>query len=179
MNCRQAKKLIPLDADKEIKEDLHFILQAHLAECESCSDAYSAYKSSIDGLERSLHTITDGITASDSFTTAVAGEAAAIDARYRAKYRFISGFASRIFDSFNRSRWLAAFASIAIIIAVTIVIGNAATSVLNTTPVASTKVNPGRFIVFTVHPTTDGKIVAGVDSRGYCQITRSKEEALR
>ncbi|MEN6371311.1 MAG: zf-HC2 domain-containing protein [Armatimonadota bacterium] len=179
MNCRQARILIPLEADKQLKGDHHIELQAHLAECDACSEELSSYRASIEGLENALHTISDGITASDGFTSAVAAEAEAINVRNRAKYWLVYRFPVRIIDSFKRSKLLTAAASIAIILAVALVIGNTAINILDTTPVASTKVDPGRLIVFTVHPTTDGSIVAGVHSHGYCQITKSTGEALR
>lgn len=179
MDCNHARRLIPYEADGELRGDLHNRLQAHLDECEDCSAVLASHIFAVDALEYALYTITDEIAAPDGFSAAVVSRAVDDNARSHAMYGVYYDLTARAANIFSHSKLFAAAAVLAVLFIVTFAIGNTAYHALESTPVASTKVNPGHFIAFTVRPTSDGRVVAGVDTRGYCQVTRPVEETLR
>lgn len=178
MDCKQAKNLIPYAADGELDERLSNSFQAHIASCKACADALAAQKSLINGLELVLHDVSLEVSVAGGFTSSVVAKAR--------EYEDSCGAVDRLGDCVAAalavlcgSKRLVTTVSCAVVLASTLLLGSAALRMLDTTPVASAKVNPGSLITFTVRPAPDGKVVAGVDMRSYCRVTRVTEEALR
>jgi len=178
MDCKQVTRLIPYAADGELDERLSGPFQTHIESCTACSNALAVQKSLINDLEFMLHEVSLDAVASDDFASSVVSKVK----EYADSHSLLDRITDRVaalLPALSASKRLVATISCAAVVAATLVVGCTALRMLDSAPVASTKVNPGHLVVFTVRPAPGGKVVAGVDSRSYCQVTRATEEALR
>lgn len=179
MNCRQARKLIPLAADHHLDEPAIERLNHHLTSCHTCTMLLESHRAAIRTLELDLLDAAATISAPDDFASRIVAAIAAQDQRPSVEpcsphSRYASGWLPQL-----RSRALAAVGACAVVFAVVLLLTAAINRSLDLSPVASTQMYSGHLMTFTIRPGADGRMVAGIHARRYCKVTRARSEALR
>lgn len=179
MNCRKARILIPFAADETLDEPQLRHLREHMSICSACADHFNVEYASIQSLKNDLKSVVQHITVPDNFAAIVASH---VVEQVSEKQSMLDLLRQRIMIVYNAliiSRKAATAAACAVFIAATLVIGITAGRILDSSPVASTRVYSGHLVVFTVQPRPDGNIVAGTDALNYCKVARSAKETVR
>jgi predicted anti-sigma-YlaC factor YlaD len=179
MDCKMAKALIPCAADNSLDEPYISRLMSHLASCEHCRVLFDAHNSIIREFEDANQVIAYSFSLPDDFSDDVLTSIQSHQSRFRSIRYCLYNWILNTYLLFTSSRKAIAFGvSVAILISIALV-STVSSRIMISSPVAIARVNSGHLISFSVKPRPDGSVIARVNSRRYCQITRSQEEALR
>lgn len=179
MNCRQARKLIPLAADRHLDEPAIERLNHHLASCHSCTTLLESQRAAIRTLESNLQDAAATIAVTDDFASCVMAAIATQDQQASAEpcslpRWFVHGWLPQL-----RGRVLAAVGVCVVVFSIALLLMVMINRSLDSSPVASAQLNSGHLMTFTIRPDADGRMVAGVHAHRYCKVTRARPEALR
>lgn len=178
MDCRKAGKLIPLAADDQLDERQCDRLRGHMASCASCAEHLALARESVASLESELRAAAVAITAPEHFAPAVIF-AVADESRPDSLTQRVDVRLRNVWQGFLACRPAVAALVLLLLTAATMLTATVMDRSLDSVPVASPQMYSGHLMTFTIRPEPDGRVVADVDARRYCQITRGRTEVLR
>lgn len=178
MNCKQARTLIPYAADAAADDSTLRLLREHIDACPSCRTFNELHEARIAAIKEALHTAAEEITLPVDFASRLTATIASQRLAPNAFDTLLGHIRQTLQDLLANRRAVASATCVVSLVAV-IALGVLLGSVMDQSPTAVPRVTSGRLMTFTLQPTPDGRVLAGLNSRTYCQITRGREESLR